>query len=138
MNEHDIRVADREARGNHIYLSDPPLNDNWRSHAPEALGGRKWKGDCDDIASTALDILGKHNMPLKSRWRLLVAANGASEVNHMVAAACDGDGHFWIVGDTFDPTYPAGQCPHLILHYNRLDERKGNKAVWRDGAPFDH
>jgi hypothetical protein len=133
MDADTIRRLDAEARQRFTYR--PDAVDNWRSHGDEVLRGEDWQGDCDDLASTVLDLLGRNGMALGDRYRLLVSTLGESQVDHMVACAVDADGHFWIVGDTFAPAYPAALMKHRGLFYNRLTETQP-KAVWRDGVPW--
>lgn len=124
-----LRAADAQARQHFTYKPDIGP-DTWRSHADDALHGTAWAGDCDDLASTVLDLLGREGMSLADRYRLFVSTTGDDQVDHMVACVSADDGSFWIVGDTFAPIYPAGQMKHRGLFYTRLSEagerREGN------------
>lgn len=129
-----IRRLDAEARQNFTYKPDQV--DNWRSHADDALKGAAWAGDCDDLASTVLDLTGRQGAALSDRYRLLVSSTGSNTVDHMVGCVVDGQGKFWIVGDTFDAAYPAAQMKHRGLFYNRLSEAV-SPPTWRDGVPWE-
>lgn len=126
-----VVAADRLARKRFTYKSEP--GDTWRSHADAALSGEAWAGDCDDLASTVLDILGREGLPLEDRFRLVVATEG-KKPNHLIACAFI-DGSFQIVGDTFRPAYPAKAMRHRGIFYNRLSETKP-EAIWREGVPW--
>jgi hypothetical protein len=122
---------DAQARAGFTYLADPVGDDRWRSHADEALAGRPWSGDCDDLASTALDLLFRAGASLSNLYRLEVDA-GSGRIDHMIACTWDDAGLAWIVGDTFKAAYPAGQCPHRPVQYQSLDAT----AVTHQGAPW--
>ena len=124
--------ADRLARQNFTYLADPVALDLWRSHADAALDGRPWSGDCDDLASTVLDILGRAGTPLADRYRLFVSTRGLKTPDHMIAAVRD-RGRIWIVGDTFRPCYSIGEMAHRACFYQRMDEVAD--GVTREGRP---
>lgn len=143
MHADRIKEWDEKARAKIIYQQDgyDGVADLWRSYADNVLRDEPWTGDCDDLTSTILDLLGRDGVALSDRWRLLVGANGSSETNHMVGAARDDDGVIWIVGDTFGPCYRAGtgEWPHHTpILYNALNETgfKGQNPTWRDGAPW--
>lgn len=126
-----IKTHDRDARRNFTYRAEP--GDSWRSHAEDVRAARKWAGDCDDLASTALDLMGIAGLALEDRYRLVVkSVNGY----HMVGCAVDAEGQFWIVGDTFRACYPASLMAHKPVEYNRLSEA-GADPVWREGIPWE-
>lgn len=59
----DVRRWDQAARDGFTYAGDGAL-DTWRSHAADVLNSRPWRGDCDDLVSTVLDLLGRRGVPL--------------------------------------------------------------------------
>lgn len=128
-----IRAADTRARAGFAYRADLVIvGDNWRSHADDALAGRPWSGDCDDLTSTVFDLLTRAGAGLSGLYRLLVSTRDGKTVDHMVGATWDDAGRCWIIGDTFGACYPAADCAHIVIRYQTLD----NIDVWRDGAPF--
>lgn len=133
MDTDAIRAIDARVRRRFTYLAE--TGDNWRSHAEAVLKGQAWAGDCDDLASTALDLLGQGGVVLDDRYRLVVSSTGAKKPDHMVACARADDGVFLIVGDTFKPAYPASAMRHRGVFYNRLNETQP-EAVWREGVPW--
>lgn len=134
MSPEDIKAADRLARKSFTYKSE--AGDTWRSRADEALAGTAWQGDCDDLASTVLDILGRQGLPLESRYRLVVASAGDKrKPDHLAGCAIANDGSFLIVGDTFRAAYAAPAMRHRGIFYNRLSENQPD-AIWREGVPW--
>lgn len=129
-----INRWDRRARERWRYLADAA--DAWRSHADDVLAGRAWRGDCDDLASTALDLLARAGCPLDRLWRLIVTAAGGQR--HMVGCVQADDGRLWIVGDTFGACYRAESMAHSPVQSCRLDEAHAddNRGLWREGAPW--
>jgi hypothetical protein len=134
MDVEAIRAIDARARQGFTYLADGSI-DNWRSHADAVLRGDRWSGDCDDLASTALDLLGRQGVATEDRFRLLVSASGGKTPDHMVGCVRADDGAFLIAGDTFRPVYPAAAMRHRGIFYNRLSETSP-EAVWREGVPW--
>lgn len=128
-----IRAVDARARGRFTYLAE--TGDNWRSHADAVLKGMSWSGDCDDLASTALDLLGRDGVAAGDRYRLVVSSSGTKKPDHMVACVRADDGAFLIVGDTFKPAYFVAAMRHRGIFYNRLNENLP-EAVWREGVPW--
>lgn len=135
MRAADVIAADQLARAGFRYQGDG-LFDTWRSHADAALAGELWAGDCDDLASTVLDLVTRQGLALDRTYRLLVSSTGAPGFDHMVAAVQAEDGAFLLVGDTFGGAYPAGRMRHLPVKYQRLDEFAAGENRWRDGAPW--
>lgn len=124
--------ADTMARRRFSYRADPRGQDIWRSHADAVLAGSAWSGDCDDLASTVLDLLGREGFSLEDRFRLLVGSGFSAKIDHMVAAALSG-GRLLIIGDTFGPAYPIREMKHRPILYQRMSEARD--GIWREGAP---
>lgn len=138
MNADQIMALDAQARQGWTYLADPVNDDNWRSHADDVLAGRPWQGDCDDLASTVLDLAGRQGVPLASRYRLeVVSPGGVPPCDHMIAAMVDDAGQFYTVGDTFGVAAPASACPHTAYRYQRMDDwDSAGQPVFRAGFPW--
>lgn len=136
MNAIEIIQADATARRGFSYQEDPAKWDNWRSHADEALSGRPWQGDCDDLASTFLDILCRRGAALDQLYRLIVSSTRSATPDHMIAGVRADDGVFWIGGDTFGPAYRAATMQHRPIYFNRLSEA-GRFPVWRKLTPWE-
>lgn len=137
MNIFEIDAADGQARGKFTYKPDG-ATDNWRSHADEVLAGTPWEGDCDDLASTVLDLCGRQGVPLEDRYRLLVSSTGGKLPDHMVGCVRGSDGAFRLVGDTFRAAYDVTSMAHKGIVYNRLSENPPHVAetIWREGVPW--
>lgn len=128
-------AADKAAKSNFTYEADGD-GDTWRSHAEAALARRPWSGDCDDLASTALDLLTRWdgNMPLDRLFRLCVASPDCPRdlfYDHMVAGYKDEKGNLFIFGDTFTHACHVSRSPHKVRRYACLSEG----IVWRVGQP---
>lgn len=112
----EIKRLDRLARKNFTYVKDPDGRDEWTSHAEDVLAGRPWKGDCDDLASTVMDLIYQAKVALPHAMRrLMVSTTGGDIVDHMVGMIQDRDGKTWIIGDTFGPCYRWHECKHKVL-----------------------
>lgn len=130
MKAAELAQVDTRARAKFTYVADVQM-DRWRSHADDVERGAAWEGDCDDLASTVLDLLGRAGLDLEDRYRLTVSVGRNGVVDHMVTAARDDDGRFWILGDTFAGSYRAEDMRHEPISYNHLTEK-----AWRQGAPW--
>ena len=136
MDAAKIHEIELQARARFTYFPDPVDRDYWRSHGDEVLANKDWKDDCDGLASTILDLLGRAGMPLEDRYRLLVDSDHDGKPDHMIGACVDDAGDVWIVGDTFNHApYHAASMLHGPYEYNRLSEA-GAKPVWRGGVPW--
>ncbi len=135
-----LKDADSRARRRFHYRKDPGP-DTWRSHRALAETGRDWFGDCDDLASTTLDIL-INSYPMwpeqdevaRLCFRLKVATLACPKdapYDHMVAGVQLPDGQFWIIGDTFGEAMRREASEHRIVSWSCLAD--GN--VWRRGDP---
>ena len=125
-------AADAMARRRFTYVADPFGRDTWRSHADTVLAGSPWEGDCDDLASTVLDLLGREGFPLDQRFRLLVSTTSGRVIDHMVAAGVQG-GKILILGDTFGPAYDISRMTHRGILFQRMSEAR--EGIWREGVP---
>lgn len=133
MDAEAIQRWDALARSNWTYYEVPDgVTRLWRSFADDARAGKPWRGDCADLASTVLDLLARAGTPTSNLYRLEVDSSACGHVDHMIGATWDDAGLAWIVGDTFRPAYPAEQCPHRVIEYQRLDAT----YVTRQGAPW--
>lgn len=127
-----IQSIDKVARTKFTYKADPPTWDTWRSHAEDVFAKRNWTGDCDDLASTVLDLLGQAGMPLTSRYRCMVDSQGGHKIDHMIAVVLDDQNHFWFVGDTNGEATREVPSSYTFIEYARLDQINQR----RKGAPF--
>lgn len=136
MTRGQIAEIDALARKHFTYVPDLKGHDTWRSHSDDAVAGRAWSGDCDDLASTVLDILFLRGMKLADLYRLEVSIAKNGMVDHLIGCAKDEDGNFWIVGDTeFSSVYHGSSMVYEPLTYNRLSEA-GENPVIRIGRPW--
>lgn len=126
------RELDRLARAGFTYLADPD-GDLWRSHADDALNGRKWAGDCDDLASTVLDLASRDGYRLDRLFRLFVSTGKSKAPDHMVAVMKGPDLKLWVVGDTFKPAYRLSEMTHRPVFYEKMDVAAAG-VLWK-GAP---
>lgn len=112
--------ADSWARRRFNYISDRPGADVWRSFRADVEANRPWSGDCDDLASTVLDLLGVEGYALTDRYRLFVSTTGRPEVDHMVGAVAF-NGRLWVVGDTNRAFYRLSDADWDVIFHQRLD-----------------
>lgn len=130
-----IRDIDLQAHEKYTYKPDPPglVGDTWISHAADVRAGRHWQGDCDDLASTVLELLADAGTPLSNLYRLEVASEGLL-VDHMIACTWDDDGVCWVVGDcNYGEPYPARVCQYRVISYQRMDRALQQPQL---GAPW--
>jgi hypothetical protein len=134
LSSRELKQTDLEARTKFYYRPDGPV-DTWRSYADQVIRGVSWAGDCDDLSSTVLDLLGRRGVPLKDRYRVLVSMAKNGKVDHMIGLAIDNHGKFWVVGDTNQQIYPVRAIYYQAIEYNRLSEMVDGEPVWRKGFP---
>lgn len=132
----DVRAWDKAAQDLFTYVGDGVF-DTWRSYAYKVLENERWTGDCDDLTSTVLDLLGRRGVPLSQRYRLLVDSAHQGSADHMIGCVLTSDRQFMIVGDTFAPAHGAAMMRHRPVFYQRMDEWTADgEPVWRDGTPW--
>jgi predicted transglutaminase-like cysteine proteinase len=123
LDAYRLNVISRQVFKNFVYTSD--VVDKWRVHSPEVIKGESWKGDCDDLASTTLDMMIRAGHPMNKLWMVIVDSSNTGYLDHMVAMAQDDDGHYWIVGDTSKRNvYPAELITYKVLAIARMDTVK--------------
>ncbi len=128
MNVAGIKTHDARARRRFTYQPDPPAKDRWRSFAAMVLAGKSWKGDCDDLTSTVLDLMARAGMPHDRLMRaLVISPQSTGQIDHMVGIAIDEAGVEWVVGDTFESAHPRSSSKHRFVQVSRVSE----KTVWR-------
>lgn len=132
MTAAEIRRIDLEARAKFVYRSDPPGTNPWRSSADAVLASQAWTGECADLTSTVLDLMARAGEPLANLYRVAVSDRGRDQPDHMIGCTWDADEVCWVIGDTFGEAYPAKDCAHRALLYQRMDEI----STWREGAPW--
>lgn len=128
-----IREIDTLTRGRATYVPDPALRDSWTSYAKDVEAGKRFAGDCDDWAMTALELLFNRGWPKDKLYRALVSSTGG-DIDHMVGIVEMPNGEMWTIGDTFGgPARVSGQRAgqHRILQTSRMDERRGGLPLWR-------
>lgn len=110
----EIMNISLDTKENFVYLAD--VKDNWRVHSSEVLVKKTWRGDCDDLTSTTLDMLVRNGQPRNKVWFVLADVEHKSTLDHLIGMVEDADGHFWIVGDTSSQNaYPVGKLKYRIV-----------------------
>lgn len=123
----EIAQISIETKTNFVYKSD--VTDNWRVHSSQVMDKKMWFGDCDDLASTTLDMLIRAGQPRNRAWLVLADVEHKASLDHLVAMVQDDAGHFWIVGDTAAQTfYPADRSKYRWVAVARMD----NARAWQD------
>lgn len=115
---------DSKARENYTYEYDKiqfKKNDDWRSHADSVLAGKKWKDDCDGLASTVIDLLIRDGYNPNLLWRAMVDSTGGTKIDHFVGIASDGQ-RLLVIGDTFGPVYSLAKMKHRLLAVSKLTD----------------
>jgi hypothetical protein len=116
---------DSAARKYYTYEYDKVLygkSDKWVSKADDVLAGKAWKGDCDDLGSTVLDLLLRDGYPKKYLYRCLVNTKGFTDkIDHFIALASDGNA-MYVIGDTFGPIYPLKKIKHKIVAVSNVTD----------------
>jgi lysozyme len=131
-----IREVDKFVRDRAVYTFDKPGKDQWRSYASQMLANPSYvlRGDCDDWASTVLDLLARKGVPKKQLIRAMVASPEAQKAgidcDHFIGIVKLDNGQKWTVGDTFGPPSrlvfdQAG--PHKIWQTSLVSEG----TLWR-------
>jgi predicted transglutaminase-like cysteine proteinase len=110
VNAKDIRKIDTQVRKKFTYKLDD--GDHWRSFAAAVKAGTPWQGDCDDLATTTIQLLYEAGAHPKTLCRACVSSKRDKRIDHMIAFAKDDAGQIWVVGDTFGPAYPIENMNH--------------------------
>ena len=127
LNSQEIRRIDSMARKNFTYVAEE--EDLWRSFADKVIQSKKWQGDCDDLASTTIDLLHRAGAPKNSLTRAIVGTYGSKTPDHMIAFAEDDKGRQWVVGDTFGPAYPRKDMTHRLIKISPIHMGRSWKDV---------
>lgn len=113
-----IRWAEARARQTWVRPTEPEGKDRWQSFADEALAGRSWAGDCDDLVFTVLDLMARRGFPASRIYRVTLSTTTPGEL-HMVGVVRLSDGRLIVVGDATRGSfydYPAG-WPLVALNH---------------------
>lgn len=129
-----VRQIDAKVRALGEYREDPAGKDKWQSCAADVEAGRPFKGDCDEWAETAVELLFRAGVSHYQLFRCIVSTPG--QVNdHMIGLVHLDDGTFCSVGDcNAPPAAVRGDAVHdyLINQVSRLGEMDENgKPRWR-------
>ena len=132
----DVQLAEQIARRGWSYEFDEPNRDTWRSEATECLQAHqnqevhRWKGDCDDLGSTVLDLACRFGVAPEQLYRAMVSSPQArgDQIDHYVGLY-EQDGEWWVIGDTFEsrPT-PLRRSSHKIIRTACVAEG----LLWRE------
>lgn len=134
------KVADSRARQHFTYAPEPIGQDEWRSYADKVRAKEPFKGDCDDLASTVLDLVtgwiadGSVEGETSDLFRLCVKSPACppwQAYDHMVAAYIHA-GDLFCFGDTNGSIQRPRERGYSIAQYSRVSEG----IVWRKGAPL--
>ena len=122
----DIVTISLQTKRNFKYLADTV--DSWRVHSSEVLMKQEWRGDCDDLTSTTLDMMVRAGQPLDKIWFVLADVEHKSVLDHLIGMVQDKDGHYWIIGDTSaQNAYPVSE-----LKYRIVGVASGADLQWKD------
>jgi hypothetical protein len=125
LSEYAMRQVEIRARAQYTYSTD--IEDSWRVHTHTVYAGVAWTGDCDDLTSTVLDMMGREGQPMNKMWFILVNVDrSAMTADHIIGVVEDRDGKIWVVGDTGPFARPLQDVTYRILAWARLDRPK----VW--------
>lgn len=116
----DFQRVERNAREHWTYSHD--AEDSWRVFSRRVYDGAAWTGDCDDLALTTLDLLGRMGQPLNKMWLMLVKVDRSTmRADHIIGVAEDKNGMLWIVGDTGPFARPLDTMTYRALAWARMD-----------------
>lgn len=124
-----IIAADKKVRKLFKYVHDKAGFDEWNSFADNVKLNKPIYGDCDDFASTVLDLLAQEGAPRTCLARGMVSSKKTATVDHMVGYCIDDKGKVWVVGDTFGPAYGIKQMVHSQIKYSPVS----TGIVWLPG-----
>lgn len=124
-----VSRIDRVVRSRATYEPDPEMDDRWTSYADAVEAGERFKGDCDDWAMTALELLFREGVPKNRLYRAMVSTTG-EEIDHMIGLVQLDNGSLLSVGDTMYT--PRGSRFYDIRQTSRMDERRSDRLpLWR-------
>lgn len=127
----DVRAWDAAARELFLLESDGKF-DTRRSRIHDVLNARVWRGDCDDLVATALDLLASRDVPSAHQFEILVSTVGGDVADHIVGAVLSSDHRFMIVGDAYRPAHGSKIMAYRPLRHRRMSEPE----TWLRGAPW--
>ena len=107
---------------------DPRNNpEHWESFADEALQGKTWVGDCDNLTFTVMDLLARNGFPTDRMFRVIGPSSKAG-VGHMVGVVKLADGELLIVGDSMKRAPYALPGRYKMTSVNQVS----NGRIWYD------
>lgn len=113
-----IKSIETQARARFVYKADQERQDRWRSFHNAVYAGERWYGDCDDLASTVVNMLGKIGVPAYNMWFAHVDTEDPDDkIDHMLAFmlhTSEGPPTMYVIGDTYGPCYPAANMKHTL------------------------
>lgn len=120
MNSNNIIKIDKLVRSKFTYKLDD--GDHWRSFAKEVKAGKEWQGDCDDLATTTIQMLSEQGVKSTSLARACVSSTNGKKIDHMIAFCKDDKGIIWVIGDTFGSAYRLDSMKHRPIFISLVSE----------------
>lgn len=118
-----IRAVNKLVKSKFIYVKEDV--EDWDEHAFTVLNGKKFYGDCDDLALTGLKLAHLFGVPQSKLFRVISNATSDEdgEPNHMFAAYQTDDGQLFGFSDTFhrDVAFLTDTSKHKVHYYSRAD-----------------
>ena len=101
-------------------------DDSWDSGLMSLISQKKFRGDCEDLALTSMEIAHLSGFPKERLYKILTLSRvqGSGSDMHMIAGYMDNNGEMWVFGDTLTD-YPKKLNSlthiHSPIFYSRMD-----------------
>jgi hypothetical protein len=118
-----VAIISMQVYKGYIYTADGV--DSWNSYSADQIAGKIWRGDCDDLTSTTLDMLYRAGQPLDKMWMLLNNVESHGTMDHIVGIIQAADGKYYVVGNTNEKAnvFPLEMLAFSPRSIVRMDER---------------
>ena len=107
-------------------------DDIWDSGLADLISQSEFKGDCEDLALTSIEVAYLSGFPKERLYKILSLsqAPGSAPDMHMIAGFMDSKGEMWVFGDTLTK-YPKKLNFLTHIHSPILYSRMDWKSYWQ-------
>lgn len=137
------QAVETQARLHFSYQDDPAGQNIWRSRLNDI--GNTWRGNCDQLTFTELEMLAKQGWDTTKMWRVIVSTPENmrdphtlvhSDELHMIGLVEDSYGRVWAIADVnMGAPYIWSDNPlgYKVVYSSKVS----NGLAWNKGSALD-